>query len=580
VRWSRAFIPTLKEVPADAQVPSHVFLVRGGFIRKLAAGVYNFLPLGWRVVAKIERIVRDELDRAGAQEVLMPAAIPAELWQESGRWAEYGPELLRFKDRKGSDFAFGPTHEEVIVDMVRRDTKSYRDLPVNLYQIQGKFRDELRPRAGLMRGREFIMKDAYSFDVSVDAAKESYQQMYDAYGRIFRRCGLDFRTVEADTGAIGGSLSHEFQVLADTGEDSIVSCSSCDYAANVEQAEIVKPDRPGISVDDKVGGELEKVATPGAKTIEEVTAFLKVPADKLIKTLIYMADGNPVAILVRGDRGVNEVAVKKLTGAVELFLAREGQVKKATGAPSGFAGPVGLEIPVYADRELEGATGAVTGANEADAHYTGVDLARDAKVTGFAQLRMAEEGETCARCGDGTYRAFRGIEVGHVFLLGDKYSKAMSCSFLDENGDEQIMEMGCYGIGITRVASAAIEQNHDDGGIVWPMSIAPYEVEVMPLQMKDDDVVAAGETIYAGLADRGIEVLIDDRQERPGGKFADADLIGVPLRVAIGKRSLKDGNVEVKWRKGGEAELVPLDGVVDHVVGLVEAERARLAGEG
>lgn len=574
MRWSRAFIPTLKEVPADAQVPSHVFLMRGAYIRKLAAGIYNFLPLGWRVVRKIEQIVRDELDRAGCQEVLMPAAIPAELWQESGRWSEYGPELLRFKDRKGSDFCFGPTHEEVIVDMVRRDTKSYRDLPLNLYQIQGKFRDELRPRAGLMRGREFIMKDAYSFDVSQDKARESYQEMYDAYARIFRRCGLEFRTVEADTGAIGGSLSHEFQVLAETGEDNIVACTSCDYAANVEQAELRMPAEPGISG----ASELTIVPTPRAKTIEEVTAFLKVPASSLIKTLIYMADGNPVAVLVRGDRGVNEVAVKKLTGAIELFLAREGQVKEATGAPSGFAGPVKLSIPVYADHELRGATGAVTGANEADAHYTGVDLERDAAVTQFAQLRMAEAGDRCARCDSGTYQAFRGIEVGHVFLLGTKYSEPLQCSFLDEEGQTRIMEMGCYGIGITRVAAAAIEQNHDADGIIWPLSIAPYEVEVVPLQMNDAEVVEAGERLYRELGARGIEVLLDDRQERPGGKFKDADLIGVPLRIAIGKRSLGEGNVELKWRRDAQATNQPIASIVDHVVGLVETERARLRG--
>jgi len=574
MRWSRAFIPTLKEVPADAQVPSHVYMIRGGYIRKLAAGIYNFLPIGWRVVRKVEQIVREELDRAGCQEVLMPAAIPAELWQESGRWDEYGPELLRFKDRKGANFCFGPTHEEVIVEMVRRDTKSYRDLPVNLYQIQGKFRDELRPRAGLMRGREFIMKDAYSFDTSVETASESYKGMYAAYERIFSRCGLDFRVVEADTGAIGGSMSHEFQVLAETGEDAIVACSSCDYAANVEQAELRVPETPGITG----GGELSKVSTPGAKTIEEVTAFLEVPADKLIKTLIYIADDKPVAVLVRGDRGVNEVALKKLTGTTALFLAREGQVKEATGAPSGFAGPVGLDLPIYADHELRGATGAVTGANEADTHYTGVDLARDANVTEFAQLRMAGEGDACARCDSGSYRGFRGIEVGHVFLLGRKYSEPMQCTFLDEEGNTRVMEMGCYGIGITRVAAAAIEQNHDDGGIVWPMSIAPFEVEVVPLQMKDDDVVAAGERIYRELQAAGVEVLLDDRNERPGAKFADADLVGVPLRIAIGKRSLKEGNVELKWRKEGEASNIAAADVVAHVTELVRAERARLAG--
>jgi prolyl-tRNA synthetase len=584
MRLSRAFIPTLKEIPADAQVLSHIYMVRGGFIRQLAAGIYNFLPLGWRVVFKIENIVREEMDRAGAQEVLMPAATPAELWQESGRWEKYGPELLRFKDRKGGDFCFGPTHEEVIVDMVRRDTKSYRDLPLNLYQIQGKFRDELRPRAGLMRGREFIMKDAYSFDVSVEAASQAYDAMYAAYERIFRRCGLDFRVVEADTGAIGGLRSHEFQVLAETGEDAIVSCDACDYAANVEQAEILAPEQPGIAPepgpDGGDGTELCAVDTPGAKTIEQVTAFLKIAPQKLIKTLVYLADDKVVLALVRGDRAVNEVALKKRTGATRLFLAREGQVKDVLGAAPGFVGPVGLSgkdiAGVYADLELAGAAGAVCGGNQADVHHVGVDLARDAQVTEFLALRMAEAGDTCPRCRKGTLRSYRGIEVGHVFYLSTAYTAPLKCTFLDEKGDEKLMEMGCYGIGITRIAAAAIEQNHDGNGIIWPMSIAPYEVQVIPLQMNDAEVVAEGERIYEALGQRGVDVLIDDRDERPGAKFKDADLIGVPLRVAIGKRSLNDGKVEVKWRKGGDAELVAVDAVIDHVVSLVEAERARL----
>lgn len=571
MRFSRAFIPTLKEVPADAQVASHVYLVRGGYIRKLAAGIYNFLPLGWRVVHKIEQIIREELDRAGAQEVLMPASTPAELWQETGRWQKYGPELLRFKDRKGGDFCFGPTHEEVITDMVRRDTKSYRDLPVTLYQIQGKFRDEMRPRAGLMRGREFIMKDAYSFHADEDSALREYETMFRAYERIFRRCGLDFRPVEADSGAIGGSKNHEFQVLADSGEDALVACDGCDYAANVEEAAVAVPEEPGI----RGGGELATVDTPGARTIDEVAALLKVRPDQLVKTLVYMADGKPVAALVRGDRNLNEVRLKRLLGATELFLAREGQVAAATGAPSGFAGPVGLDIPVYADLELKGATGAITGANEADKHHTGVDLARDANVTDFARLRLAEAGDSCPRCG-GTFQAYRGIEVGHVFFLGTVYTEPMHCTFLDEDGSEKTMEMGCYGIGVTRVASAAIEQNHDDDGILWPMSIAPYEVCVLPLQ-KDEAVSAAAEALYQDLRARGVEVLLDDRDERPGAKFKDADLIGVPLRVAIGKRSVKEGVVELKWRRDAEASNVPAEGAAEHIAGLVAAEKARLA---
>lgn len=576
MRFSRAFIPTLKEIPADAQVLSHIYLVRGGFIRQLAAGIYNFLPLGWRVVHKIENIVREELDRAGAQEVLMPAATPAELWQETGRWSKYGPELLRFKDRKGADFCFGPTHEEVIVNMVRRDTKSYRDLPLNLYQIQGKFRDEVRPRAGLMRGREFIMKDAYSFDVSAEQALRTYDIMYHAYERIFRRCGLDFRVVEADMGAIGGLRSHEFQVLADSGEDAIVSCDSCDYAANVEQAEILAPSEPGIMLAEGASGELTRVDTPRARTIEEVSSLLGCEPRQLIKTLVYLADDKAVAVLVRGDRAVNEVAFKKLVGATQLFLARDGQVKEATGAPAGFVGPVGLDIPIYADEELRGATGAVAGANQADAHYTGVDLARDATITAYAPLRIAQAGDVCPRCKSGHMKSFRGIEVGHVFFLGTAYTAPMQCTYLDESGASKLMEMGCYGIGITRVASAAIEQHNDESGIIWPMSIAPYEVEVMPLQMNDPEVFKHAESIYEQLLANGLEVIFDDRDERPGAKFKDADLIGIPLRVAVGARSLKEGNVEVKWRRGGDAELVAIHDVVEHVVGLVEDERARL----
>ena len=577
MRKSRAFTPTLKETPADAQVQSHVFMVRGGFIRQVAAGIYSFLPLGWRVIHKIENIVREEMNRAGAQEVLMPASTPAELWKESGRWEKYGPELLRFKDRKGGDFCFGPTHEEVIVDMVRRDVKSYRALPLNLYQIQSKFRDELRPRAGLMRGREFIMKDAYSFDVSDDAANQSYDAMYAAYQRIFRRCGLDFRPVEADTGAIGGSRSHEFQVLAETGEDAIVSCGNCSYAANVEQAEYALGEGSGISGD----GELTRVDTPNAKTIEQVSDFLKVPASQLIKSLVYVADDQPVLVLVRGDRAVNEIALKKRLGASNLFLAKDDLVKSTLGVPAGFVGPVQLDTSklggVYADIELEGATGAVCGGNQADSHFTGVDLLRDGvPVTEFCRLRMAVAGDKCPRCEQGQFRPYRGIEVGHVFFLGTVYTEPLSCTFLDENGKRKPMVMGCYGIGITRIAAAAIEQNHDKGGIIWPMSIAPYEVEVLPLQMKDKDVVAEGDRIYKELQERGIEVIIDDRKERPGGKFKDADLVGVPLRIAIGKRSLKEGNVEVKWRKDGDAEMMPAAEVVDRIVALVEAERSRL----
>jgi prolyl-tRNA synthetase len=423
-----------------------------------------------------------------------------------------------------------------------------------------------------MRGREFIMKDAYSFHVSPEDVTRTYEAMYRAYERIFRRCGLDFRAVEADSGAIGGSRNHEFQVLADSGEDAIVSCDRCDYAANVEQAELTPPVEPGITGT----GPLTRCATPAVRTIEEVASFFKVAPRALIKTLVYMADGKPVAVLVRGDRAVNEIKLKKLLGVVELYLAREGQVVDALGVPPGFAGPVGAGIPVYADEELRGATGAICGANEKDAHYTGVDLERDAPVSGFAPLRLAEAGDRCARCKEGSYRAFRGIEVGHVFDLGNRYSEPMGCTFLDEAGATRTMYMGCYGIGVTRVAAAAIEQNHDADGIRWPLSIAPFEVTVLPLQANDPEVVAAAEALYQELGRGGVEVLLDDREERPGAKFKDADLIGIPLRVAIGKRSLKDGVVEIKWRRDAEASTLPAADAGARIAELVAGERRRL----
>jgi prolyl-tRNA synthetase len=569
VRFSQAFMPTLKEDPAEAQVFSHKVLVRGGFMRKLAAGVYSLLPLGWRAARKIEDIVRQELDRAGAQEILMPAAIPAELWQESGRWKKYGPELLRFKDRKGADFCIGPTHEEVVVDLVRRDVKSYRALPLNLYQIQSKFRDELRPRAGLLRGREFIMKDAYSFDVDDEAAKATYKKMYDAYGRIFSRCGLEFRAVEADTGAIGGSLSHEFQVLATSGEDSIVSCDTCDYAANVEQAEIKRPPAPAVTAD--AAGQPERVSTPGQHTIEEATAFLKLPAQALAKTLIYVADDKVVAAVVRGDHDVNEIKLKKALDATEIHFAGDAVVLQATGAPVGFAGPVGLKVPVIADLEVAAMPSMVVGANEKDAHLTGVRLGRDFEAR-VVDLRAAREGDACPRCEGGHFRSFRGIEVGHVFFLGTKYSAPMGCTFLDDKGVDKPMVMGCYGIGITRIMAAAIEQNHDDNGIDWPLPIAPFHVEIVSLQPRDAEVAAAADRLYDELTAAGVEVLYDDRDERPGVKFKDADLIGIPLRLAVGKKSLAEGKVELKRRREPAPELVPVGDVV-----RVASERVKAA---
>jgi prolyl-tRNA synthetase len=536
-------------------------MVRGGYLRKVAAGIYSFLPLGWRVVQKVERIIREEMNRSGASEVFLPAVIPAELWQESGRWDAYGDQLLRFKDRKGGDFVIGPTHEEVISALVRGEVRSWRQLPLNLYQIQTKFRDELRPRAGLMRGREFIMKDAYSFHVDVKDAEREYKRMYDTYQRIFTRCGLAFRAVEADTGNIGGTLSHEFQVLTETGEDALVACDSCDYAANVEQAVARHPKVGTIEARDA----LTKVSTPGRHTIAEVSAFLKVPADKLVKTLVYLADGKPVAVLVRGDRDVNEIKLKRALGAGTLVLANDAAVREVTGAPVGFAGPVGLGVPIYCDVEICALADFVVGANEADAHLTGVNIERDFTPTACGDYRTAAAGDACARCDKGHLRAYRGIEVGQVFFLGTKYSKPMGVTFLDAEGHEKPAEMGCYGIGVTRIVAAAIEQNHDKDGIVWPLPLAPFEAAVLSLQQDDDKVIATATKLYDELALAGVDVLYDDRDERAGVKFKDADLIGIPLRIVIGGKGLKEGQVELKWRTDAAPTKVPIVDAINTV---------------
>jgi prolyl-tRNA synthetase len=570
MRMSQTLIPTLKEAPAEAEVPSHIFMVRGGYLRKVAAGIYSFLPLGWRVVKKVEAIIREELDRAGCSEVFLPAVIPAELWQESGRWEKYGDQLLRFKDRKGGDFVIGPTHEEVICALVRSDVRSWRQLPLNLYQIQTKFRDELRPRAGLMRGREFIMKDGYSFHVDEADTQREYKKMYDTYARIFTRCGLEFRAVEADTGNIGGSSSHEFQVLTETGEDALVACDKCDYAANVEQAVA----RPPAGQAAAPAQPMKKVATPGHHTIAEVSKFFSVPAEKLVKTLIYLADGKPVAVMVRGDRDVNEIKLQKALSAETLHLAGDVEVKQVTGAPVGFAGPVGLKVPVYVDLEVAVLSDFVVGANEADAHLTGVNIERDFKPAAHGDYRTATAGDACARCEGGHLRAYRGVEVGQVFFLGTKYSKPMGVTFLDVDGQEKPAVMGTYGIGVTRIVAAAIEQHHDKDGIVWPVPLAPYEVAVLELQQDDDNVIAAAKRIYEELGAAGIDVLYDDRDERAGVKFKDADLIGIPFRIAVGKKGIAEGVVELKRRNGTEVRKLKLDDLVRTVIAEVKAERS------
>lgn len=558
MRWSTTFIPTLKEDPADAEVVSHKLLVRAGMIRPISRGIYDYLPLALRVIRKIEAIVREEMNRAGAQELLLPIVSPAELWQESSRWEVYGKELLRLKDRHERDFCLGPTHEEVITDLVRRVVRSYRELPLNLFQIQIKFRDEVRPRFGLMRGREFIMKDAYSFHADREDCEREYRHMYETYKRIFTRCGLRFRQVEADTGPIGGSLSHEFQVLSESGEDAIVSCGRCDYAANVEKAE-VKAARPSGRDLKEPSPPLKKVATPGKKSVAEVADFLSLPAEKFIKTLVYRTDGDElVAVLVRGDHEINELKLKTVLGCKEVFLADEAEVEKSTGVAPGFLGPVGLRLRVVADRAIQGMRGAVTGANEADAHFIEVDQERDFTPSAFADLRRAVEGDPCPRCDQGFLSAHRGIEVGQIFYLGKKYSEAMGATYLDTEGRERPIEMGCYGIGITRLLAAAIEQNHDQNGIVWPLALAPFHVLLLPLHGNEEKIQEIAEELYRELAKRGVEVLLDDRDERPGVKFKDADLIGIPLRVTIGAKGLERGCVEVRWRRDGKTEEIPV----------------------
>ena len=567
MRYTQYFLPTLKETPGDAEVVSHQLMARAGMIRKVAAGVYDYLPLGLRVIRKVENIVREEMNRAGAIELLMPAVNPAELWQQSGRWQQYGKELLRFKDRKDTDFCIGPTHEEVVTEIVRGTVSSYRQLPFNLYQIQTKFRDEIRPRFGLMRGREFIMKDAYSFDIDDAGADLSYEKMYQAYRRIFKRCGLEFRAVEADSGAIGGSFSHEFMVLAETGEDAIVSCDSCDYAANVEKAEL----RPPTNKAPEPSLPLEKVETPGMKTIEDVAAFLKEAPQKMVKTLIVITEQEEVvAVLLRGDHKLNEIKLNNFLGCDHAQLADEETIRTLTGAPSGFSGPIGLACRVLADLELEGMSDFGLGANEANYHMTGANYGRDFQVEAFVDLREAEAGDLCPRC-EGKLEAWRGIEVGHVFKLGTKYSEAMNATVLDDQGKERTLVMGCYGIGIGRTAAASIEQNHDDNGIIWPMPLAPFQIIITVLNPNDQAVLDAGESLYRQLLDQGIEVLFDDRDERPGSKFKDAELLGIPLRVTVGSRGLKEGAYELQDRRGGERVMLPLAEAAGRLVEQVQA---------
>lgn len=558
MHWSTTFIPTLKEDPADADIVSHKLLVRAGMIRQVSRGIYNYLPLGLRVIRKVERIVREEMDRSGAQELLLPIASPAELWRESGRWEVYGKELVRFKDRHERDFCLAPTHEEVITDLVRRVVRSYRELPFNLYQIQTKFRDEVRPRFGLLRGREFIMKDAYSFHTDVEDCHREYNNMFETYKRIFTRCGLRFRPVEADTGTMGGTLSHEFQVLANSGEDALVSCNACDYAANVQKAEVLRQRLTGRNLKESPPS-VRNIATPGKKSVSEVADFLGLSPKSFIKTLVYQADRTElVAVLLRGDHEINELKLQKFLGCHEVGLADESDVKRATQLTPGFLGPIGLQMRMVADQAVQGMRGAVTGANEENHHLVEVDQERDFTVSAFADLRMANPGDPCPRCEGGVLEGHRGIEVGQIFYLGKKYSEKMGATYLDAEGRERHVEMGCYGIGITRLFAAAVEQNHDEHGIILPFSIAPFQVLLLPINYRERAIREATDALYERLLRQGLEVLLDDRDERPGVKFKDADLIGVPLRVTVGLKGLQKGCVESRNRLGGKSVDIPL----------------------
>ncbi len=571
MRYSQLLLPTLKETPAEAEVVSHQLLLRAGFIRKLTAGVYSYLPLGIAAIRKVEKIVREEMNRAGAQELLLPMVQPGDLWQESGRWEKYGPELLRFKDRHDRDSCLGPTHEEVITDLIRKNVHSYRSLPLNLYQIQTKFRDEIRPRFGLMRGREFIMKDGYSFDATEKAAEETYQKMYDAYQRIFKRCGLAFRAVEADTGTIGGSFSHEFMVLADTGEDTLVICKECSYAANMEKARCRQPEALPQQPEPLP---LQKVETPGKRKVEAVTEFLGISPKNLVKTLVYLADGKPVAVLLRGDHEVQPVKLKNLLGAVEVEMASDQQVFDATGVPSGYLGPVNLKIETVADQELTRMYNFAVGANEKNYHLINANLGRDFTVKKIADLRMVTSEDRCPECG-GTLELTKGIEVGHIFKLGTSYSEALKAKFLDSDGAERPFIMGCYGIGVSRTVAAAIEQNHDKDGMIFPLPIAPVQVTVLNLSPKDETISGAAESLYKELQDNAIEVLLDDRDERPGIKFKDADLCGIPYRVTVGKNFASDGSIEIRKRNSGDTISLPIDKVAPELVEMISAELAK-----
>ncbi len=568
MRWSQTLVTTLREAPQDAEIASHKLMMRAGLIMKLGGGLYTFLPLGLRALRKVEKIVREEMDHAGAVEVLMPALQPREIWEQSGRYSVLRDAMFKIRDRQDREMVLGPTHEEVITDLAARQINSYRQLPKTFYQIQTKFRDEIRPRFGLMRAKEFSMKDAYSFDVSWEAADQSYQAMYDAYVRIFKRCGLKTKVVEADTGAMGGNFSHEFMVLADSGEDGLVECQSCTYAANLERAERALPQTAPETTERLP----RSVATPDKRTIEEVSAFLKVECSDLVKTLVYLANGEPIAVLVPGNRELNEHKLARALGGVSLQMADDDTIRRVTGSPVGFAGPVGLTIPVYADAELKTSRVCATGANAPDTHLMDVVLQRDACISEYYDLVIAHEGDLCPRC-RAPMREKRGIEVGHVFKLGTKYSKAFNASYLDADGNRQISVMGCYGIGVTRTLQAIIEQSHDENGIIWPLSVAPFQVNLVVPNVQHAPSLQAAESLQTELESQGIEVLFDDRDERPGVKFKDSDLLGIPIRAVVSERSLADGCVEVKLRTEAGKSMIPVASVSSRLLSIIEGAK-------
>lgn len=578
MRWTQTFIPTMKEDPADAEVPSHRLMLRAGMIRQLMAGAYTYLPLGYRALRKAERIVREEMDRAGAIEIFMPALQPIELFERTGRRQAFGSVLMHFevprRDHK-VHLALGPTHEEVVTDLVARHVSSYRQLPLTLYQIQTKFRNEERPRFGVLRTSEFLMKDAYSFGTSIAQLDDAYRKMYAAYCRIFSRCGLEYIPVEAESGPIGGDASHEFMVPAGNGEDSIVRCAGCGYAANLERAETGRA--PAVRESAPGSAKLTTVATPGVTSIEQVSKLLGCTPAQMIKTLIYEADGTAVAVLLRGDHTANDGKIRRALGAASVTLADERTIRQVTGAPVGFAGPVGLGCRIIADHDVPAIADAVTGANAGDAHHTGVNVLRDYPLPPTYDLRNAAAGDPCPRCA-GQLEAVHGIEVGHVFKLGTKYSVALEAEYLDEKEQRHPVIMGCYGIGVNRIIAALAETRYDEQGLIWPISVAPYEVLVIPLNVTDAAVMQAAEQIYHQLQQRGVDVLLDDRDARPGFKFKDADLIGLPLRIVIGGKGLKEGVAEVKWRTEKDPTPVPLGEAVTVVIEQLERERAALAG--